>query len=354
MPAMRLAVLCLSVLLIGVPGSPAAAQLRGVIADPDGRPVPGATVELWGASARLGRTTTDARGEFGFTAEAAAGAGAVTVQRIGFAPLTRAVAPPASLELRLEPLAVPLPELRSRTARRACPNREEPAARRLWEAARRRYDAGIASRGISSVSRTWSGIVDARDVGIVDEDRMHGATAGGHGEATGVDGMVRRWGYAAPKSLGYIPWGISWQDDFFAWSYPALHERYAYHFAGDTFGALHALSVLSAGDGATTLGFCPRGRERTAIEGTLTLGADGSFLSAAWSFRTPRPREDAGGEVVFAPRSTGVRPLLPVRGVFWRRMGGSRRYWQRASTYTAWFVGQDSTMPVRPWVPRSR
>jgi hypothetical protein len=29
-------------------------------------------------------------------------------------------------------------------------------------------------------------------------------------------------------------------------------------------------------------------------------------------------------------------------------MGGSRRYWQRAWTFTAWIVSQDSTTPVRP------
>ncbi|HEX2211822.1 MAG TPA: hypothetical protein VHG93_29315, partial [Longimicrobium sp.] len=81
----------------------------------------------------------------------AAGAQTVTVQRIGYAPLTRAVAPPAALELRLEPLAVSLSELRSGTARRACPSREDPAPRALWEAGRRRYDPEIASRGVSAV-----------------------------------------------------------------------------------------------------------------------------------------------------------------------------------------------------------
>lgn len=345
---MRLRTLVLPLALLVVPGASAAAQVRGVVTGPDGRPVPAATVELWGADARLGRAATDAGGGFEFTAEAAAGAGSVTVQRIGFAPLARTVAPPASLELRLEALAVSLPELRSGTARKACPNREDPAARRLWEAGRRRYDRGIASRGVAAVTRMSAGIVDAWDVGIVDEDRMQPATSFARGGGDGVDGMIRRWGYAAPKSLGYLPWGISWQDDYFAWSYPALNERYAYHFAGDTFGALNMLSVHSAAGGETTLAFCPRDRERPSIEGALTLGPDTSFLSAAWSFRTPGPREDAGAEVVFAPRSPGVRPLLPVRGAFWRRMGGSRRYWQRAWTFTTWIVSQDSTMPVRP------
>ena len=352
-----LSVLALSAVVLAAltSTSPAAAQVRGVVTGPDGRPVPAATVELWGADARLGRTATDAQGRFGFPADAAAGAGSLTVQRIGFAPLTRTVAPPASLELRLEPLAVSLPELRSGTARRACPNREDPAARGAWEDGRRRYDPGVAARGVAFVARMLAGTVDAREVGIVDEDRLQPASGSAAGGGRGVDGMIRRWGYAAPKSLGYIPWGISWQDDYFAWSYPALHERYAYHFAGDEFGALHTLSVFAGSGDETTLAFCPRDRERTGIEGTLTLGPDGEFLSAAWSFRTPKPREDAGGEVVFAPRSTGVRPLLPVRGVFWRRLAGSRRYWQRAASYTAWIVGQDSTMPVDPvnLVPRA-
>ncbi len=352
---MRLRTLAvLPLVLLAVLKSPAAAQVSGVVAGPDGRPVPAATVELWGADARLGRAATDAEGRFAFTAEAAAGAGSLTVRRIGFAQLARAVAPPSSLELRLEPLAVALPELRPGTARKACPNREDPAARRLWDAGRRRYDRAIESRGVAAVTRMSAGIVDARDVGIVDEDRMSAATSFSSGRSGGVDGMIRRWGYAAPKSVGYIPWGISWEDDYFAWSYPALNERYAYHFAGDLFGGLHTLSVHSAGGGETTLAFCPRDRERPGLEGTLTLGPDTGFLSAAWSFRTPRPREDAGAEVVFAPRSAGVRPLFPVRGVFWRRMGGSRRYWQRAWTYTAWIVSPDTTMPVRPGFIGSR
>lgn len=345
---MRRAHLPSVLLLLGLLASPAPAQVRGVVTGPDGRPVPAAAVELWGTDARLGRTATDAQGRFDFPADAAAGAGSLTVQRIGFGPLTRTVAPPASLELRLEPLAVSLPELRTSTARRACPNREDPAARGLWEAGRRRYDPLVEARGVTFISRMAAGTVDAREVGIVDEDRLRPATGASSGRAMGIDAMIGRWGYAARKSLGYIPWSASWNDDAFSWSYPALHERYAFHFAGDAFGAAHTLSVLRRSGDGTTLAFCPRDRERTGIEGTLTLAPDGSFLDAAWRFRTPKPHEDAGAEVVFAPRSPGMRPLFPLRGVFWRRMGGSRRYWQRAATYTAWLVGEDGSIPADP------
>jgi hypothetical protein len=328
----------------------AAAQVGGTVTGPDARPVPDATVELWGTDARLGSTVTDAGGRFRFPAGPSDSAKTVAVRRIGYAPLTRAVTPPASLEVRLEALAVSLPELRSGTVRRVCPNREDPAARALWEAGRRRYDE--AFRGTAFVGLTWDGTLDPEEVGLVDEARMQRFTSVVGGQPVRLERLVERWGYASPKAAGWVPWGMSW-DDFFAWAYPSLHDHDARHFADQVFGRLHTLSVQARGGGETTLAFCPRDRSRPSIEGTLVVGADTAFHSAAWSFRTPKPREDAGGEVVFAPPSSARWPLLPARGTFWRRLGGSRRYWQRTATYTAWIVSPDSTMPPAP-MPRPR
>lgn len=329
----------------------AAAQVGGTVTGPDGRPVPAATVELWGAGERLGLATTDAEGRFAFPADLAAGAKSVSFQRIGYAPLTRGVAPPAELAVRLEPLAVSLPELRSGNARKACPNREDPEARRLWEAGRRGYDAGGAGRGFTYAGTSFAGTVDPRDVGVVDESRFHHLSAGWSARYGGIDSLVREQGYAVRKNSSHR-WGTAFDGDFFEWVYLSLHERHAHHFAGDAFGALHTLSIFSRSGGETTLAFCPRDPKRPSAQGTLDIGADTSFLSAAWSFHTPKPREGAGGEVVFAPRSETPRPLHAVRGIFWRRLGGSRRYWQRATTYTTWIVGEDTAMPVKPWPRR--
>lgn len=111
------------------------------------------------------------------------------------------------------------------------------------------------------------------------------------------------------------------------------------------FGCRHTLSSWHEAGGAFTIAFCgsERGHGRTYLEGTLAISADTVLLSARWRYRTPRPDEHAGGEVDFMmpPSGRSVWLLIPTRGVFWRRIAGSRTlFHQRTEVYTSWRMGR--------------
>lgn len=102
----------------------------------------------------------------------------------------------------------------------------------------------------------------------------------------------------------------------------------------------------------TTVAFCPRGGDRT-VQGTLTIGADTTLVAATWRFQTPRPREDAGGELTFLPFEPGEDgsppDLLPARSVFWRKQMGRDVYFHRSMIYTRWRVRRsDARAEERP------
>lgn len=130
-------------------------------------------------------------------------------------------------------------------------------------------------------------------------------------------------------------------EAYAAWRYAPLGSHYATHFLEDLFGQAHALSVASEAEDEVVLRFCPRDRSgrRSQIEGTLVLASDATLLQATWKYRTPKPREDAGGGVDFAPPAANFRTplLLPATSLYWRRTTGGK-YYQRWEKYPEWRV----------------
>jgi hypothetical protein len=113
------------------------------------------------------------------------------------------------------------------------------------------------------------------------------------------------------------------------------------------------LLLLSWSDGVRRVGFCPTQHRLPSIEGVLAIGPSGALLRATWVFHTPRPVEEAGGEVTLAPVVENGTPalMLPVAGLYWRRLG-QRSYYQAWEKYAHWVVSPTDSIPRLP--PRAR
>lgn len=320
--------------LMLMPG-PAASQLRGTVTSEDGAPIPEATVELWGDSARLGATMTAFDGRFSIARSP--GARRLTVRRVGFGTVSRPVPPgDAEFSIALSTQAV-LVEGVVAAPGRLCPGADQPAARALWNAVRSRYPASASGRSAYAVLRRSETDVTRERLGEVDDRTMHYGFTWQHAGVSLTDAQVDADGYARE-----LPWRTPWtgytpDNEYFAWKYLDLHELRADHFASEVFGRRHQLRVLSSSAGETVLAFCPlRGARGPEVEGTLSVASDSSFASATWRFRTPGPDEQAGGEAVFAA-PTGA-PLTAVSSAFWRLRVGRQVWRQTANTWIAWWL----------------
>ena len=124
------------------------------------------------------------------------------------------------------------------------------------------------------------------------------------------------------------------------WRYAPIDQFAASHFASARFLEAHSLQVLGRSGNATVLGFCPRGAEKTGIEGELQVSDAGEFREARWRFRVDHDDEDAGGEVTFASAKfeDGVY-LFALRGSSWRR-AREGLYNQDRFALTEWRFGR--------------
>lgn len=312
--------------------APAPAQVRGRVVDAADRPVADALVELWVGSRQAGAAQTDERGAFEIAAAPSERTAMLTVRRLGLQTRTVQVASgDTALVVRmavqpvvLQPLSVAVPR------RPPCPNREDPRARALWEHMRSRYWRPGADTvfvfGFMEVRRGVGAKDDAYDprAGRVSTGWTTGALVLAHPE------LMRLSGYASR-----VDGGVGERTAY--WSYRQLDGGTMQDFTGEHFGTAHTLSLLHQGD-RTTIAFCPRERMgRTGqVQGTLVLAPDTTLHLARWTFRTPRPDEDAGGEASYHPPDPALgNALLARETVFWRKTNPPGYYFE-ARTYTGW------------------
>lgn len=315
------------------------AQVTGTIHDPAGTPVPEATVALWKGTREIARTLSDPSGSFHFGVEASAGADVLLVRRIGFRPTSVGLsAQRTALSVTLQQVATALPEVVTTATGRACPNHDEPEARKLWHAMSEHY--ATHQHGDDAWARAigaW-GEVTAPEVGDVDESRLGPgdyAVAGERREA--LFRSIASDGYAHRLRPGDDPTG-----EYFYWRYLPLDRDLSEHFVESGFAKRHSLGLWRADDGSLTITFCGRDHSKPYLEGTLSISSDTALRAARWKFRTPSPHEDAGAEVSFLapPRGATIWLLVPLRSVFWRRLGGSEKlYVQEALVYQEWKIG---------------
>jgi hypothetical protein len=303
-------------------------QIMGSVRDSGGIPVSEATVGLWRGSREVARMVTDATGIFRFPGDWSRDVDVLLVRRIGFRPASISIsAKRVGIIITLEPVATALPEVVTTAVRRGCPNHDESEARRLWRAMSDRYSTHAHNDDIWTRSiGTW-GVVDASQVGEVDESRFREGGSAMVGEWRGaLFRSIAQYGYARKLKPGDDPTG-----EYFAWSYARLDRELDEHFVEADFARRHSLSMWRTDDGSLTITFCGRDHSRPYLEGTLSLSRDTALVAARWIYRTPKPHEGAGGEITFlAPsRRATIWLLVPLRGVFGRRLGGSKsRYTQ--------------------------
>lgn len=301
------------------------AQIRGVVRDEAGQPVPDALVELLSAGARIAATATDSAGRFAFNPNPAAVA--ITVRKIGHVPARlQLVRTPAPLAIVLRRRVVPVQGVTVEAAGGRCVERDQAAARRLWERATQRYANGALMTALWADARQGAADVPPDSFGAMDTTRTARAQIGMTGVGLRRSAPAERF-YAQPPLLGVAR---SYQ-----WDYPFLESVLAWHFADRRFGELNRLELEPPEVGDLVIAFCSSSGERPYIVGHLYLAADTTFLKADWRFVTSQPREQAGGDVVFMPPAPGA-PLLAASGQFWRAKASG--FYQEWSSYLQWYV----------------
>ena len=305
-----------------------------------GQGIPQVTVTLWRTAQEIARVTTDSSGQFRFMQTDASSATAIVARRIGLRPATATLeASVSEVRLTMEPIAQSLPAVTRTVVSQRCPNRETPEARQLWERLRSRYATAGPRDGLTMTMWSRRNQVRASDVGDVDDSQLQDA-------AFTIWGVARQGRVQSLNADGYAiriperkPGTYAGDLLFFAWSYAALWRDLVGHFVEDSFGQRHSFSTVRRSDGSTVIVFCGRRSEQVYLEGTLDVSADSALDRATWRYVTPRPQEDAAGEVVFVPPASGARMvfLVPARSAFWRRVGGQRDwYYQDAAIYRSW------------------
>lgn len=309
--------------------SPALAQIRGEVLDPGGAPATGARVELWNAQRRVAVRQTDALGRFEFSAAERDSASTAIVTLGGYEPRSISLARLGeTASIRLDPtvLAGLVVQPRSRPL---CPNVEDPEARALWAAAAGRYSLADTLQ-LQSLAVWVQEEVAGPERRSVDESRRR---PGASGSRAGTSPISPETGYGFRIERSFDPL-------YAAWRYERMGVN-TERFIEPDFGRYTSLSFRRLAGDRAVLTFCSRNLEHGAvgIEGTLTLNADTTLHSATWTFRTPEPREEAGGEVLFVPHEGGsARPwLVPYVSTYWRRLHGTQdRYIRRWSRYVRW------------------
>jgi hypothetical protein len=315
------------------------AQVSGTVREPGGIPVAEATVALWKGSHEMARAVSDAQGNFLFTGGSSREATVLLVRRIGFRPTSMSLGVKRDgLSVTLERVMTALPEVVTTAALRACPNRDEPEARRVWHAMSEHYATHLHSDDIWASSIGRGGEVTALEVGDVDESRFRpGGFAMVGKQRANLFRSIDRDGYARRLKPGDDLTG-----EYFYWRYARLDRELSEHFVEADFARNHSLGLWHTDDGSLTITFCGRDHSKPYLEGTLLVSRDTALVTARWKYRTPSRDEDAGAEVTFLspPRRASIWLLVPLRSVFWRRLGGSDRlYVQEASGYREWKVG---------------
>ncbi|MEO7610748.1 MAG: carboxypeptidase-like regulatory domain-containing protein [Gemmatimonadales bacterium] len=308
-----------------LPAIAVAAQDRsGVVVTADSTPIVGALVSLWSAGRVFSTVPTDTRGRFSFALAEAAQASSISARAIGYSPMSAPLDSRTSWPrvLVLAPQPPILPAIVADESPFVCPTRNDVAATSLWEATRRRYSIPSYDAGIGI-----EGYYRAADVSENEFGMPTDASFREHLWWQAYPGNIRRlvaqWivdsGYAFRRLPDPSHFMVANQA-YLNWWYPRLDRWDADHFGRPLFGAMNNLRIVRSSPAGWTIAFCTNRRYKQRIIGELQITSDSTFHSARWQFQTPRPRENAWGEVTFVAASRG--PLTPLESLFARRKPG--------------------------------
>jgi hypothetical protein len=336
---------CLASAILLVAPRAATAQVRGLVTDATGRPLPGVLVEIWDSGRRLAGDGTDASGHFLLSASAT-GRRVILARAIGLVPLRRLLTPADSVvTLVMLPQAIQVTAATVRATENDCPRRDDRRARALWQTAARHYDLALSADGVYTWTQRYAATVPAESLGVIDTTQLHGVMIGGGSRAFVASRLAEDRGFYARSNSGMA------SERFNLWEYLGLESTAAWHFADSLFAQLNRLAFVQTETGETAIAFCSRRGSAPYIRGRLMLSSDTTLASAEWEFVTPPPSEQAGGRVLFAPvnASAGGEPLLSIAGLFWRRT--PRGVFQEWTEYRQWYrcLNQDCSQrePLR-------
>ncbi|MDB4906260.1 MAG: hypothetical protein JWO05_1044 [Gemmatimonadetes bacterium] len=315
------------------------AQLRGTVQDSHGVPVYSATVEVWQRDSSRGSAHTSVDGRFVIPRAIPGVAATVLVRRLGFLPARHSVASVGAdtIHVVLSALPASLPEYVVSASAPGCSRPDDPAARAAYvKLARSYFTFGSDGRFVGPWmhGHRSTGDLPAADVGFVDDSRM----------------AETWWGWAFPKAIdaqGRYPYAKRLPSDRldyrplseseWHWRYADLGQSDFPHFLTSTFSDAQQFSRDRERTGESVIRFCGRERGAPYLEGTIHTDGDSVMTGIEYLFHTPKPREDAGGQLTLATSTwPGRRMLVPVRTVFWRKLGGRDWYYQEAFVLTGW------------------
>jgi hypothetical protein len=328
---LRRGLLCLAAAIAAAVPREAAAQVRGVVTDVTGRPLPGVLVEIWDAGRRLAGDGTDASGHFLLTASGT-GRRAILARAIGLVPLRRLLGPADSVvTLVMQPLAIQVAAATVATEETACPRRDDRRARERWQEAARHYDVNLSANGVTTWTQRYAATVPPESLGVMDTTELHRVMIGGGSRWFIASRLAENRGFYARSNSGMA------SGRFDLWEYLGLESTVAWHFADTLFAGLNRLAFVRTETGDTAIAFCSRTGNVPYIRGRLMLSSDTTLASAEWEFVTPPPSEHAGGRVLFAPIAAPASraPLLPVAGLFWRKTPSG--IYQDWTEYRQWY-----------------
>jgi hypothetical protein len=315
------------------------AQVAGIV-QASGAPLSRVVVSLWDGSREVARDTTDAAGRFAFDTSVTRAASGLALRRLGYVARTMSVRPgDDALRLTMTPIAQPLPAtVVAATKGSSCSWRDDPRARALWDSVRATY--AVAPHGLSvyATLAEWT----RQDVAAEEVGERVGMSRGPGEWGVFPKMMNEQWASIGRGSYAWRrelpkPGQELIYPQYLQWWYAPLHRELVEHFVEDGFARSHAFSFVTSSDGRT-LAFCPREAKRPGLEGTAELDDAGAIARLAWRWRTPKPDENAGAELLLIPPGRAqARRLVPARSVYWRRLGGKReRYFQDVMVTSSW------------------
>lgn len=349
--------LTLSVLLaaMALPGRPLTAQqlVVHVVAE-DGTPIGNAAVELWATTRRVLTLSTQETGVVVVQRKKLPALTSVSARAIGYQPISVPLGKQDNVEVRLAKVIPRIAEIVVEAPPRYDCREDEPAARGVWQAAMMHYTLLPNERRYWAVGRGREETAILSKVSTPESwDTTRWGVSGQVREQTTQ--FIRDSGYAIRRKPGRSV-GLVATSGTGPWWYPKLHTWNADHFARPEFGQLNALYTVSSGPTGWTIGFCTKKTTRPGIAGMMRIDSTYAFTRAEWQFLTGKPKEDAGGEIVFLSGTTSA--LLPLVGYFWRLAGGSEGddplYYRESFMADEWTVNLDDPQRNNPAAGQSR
>lgn len=337
-------------------GRPLVAQqlvVRVTVAD-DGAPVPGAVVELWAGTRRVTSLTTRDDGRAFAQRKKLPSLTSVAARAIGYQPASVPVSRKDTIEVRLNKVVPRIADIVVEAQPRYDCREDEGAARGVWQAATTRYSLLPVERRYWAVGRGMQETAILSRVSTPESwDTTRWGVSGQAREQTSQ--FIRDSGYAIRRKPGRSV-GIIATSGSGAWWYPRLHTWNADHFARPEFGQLNALYTISSGPTGWTIGFCTKRTTRPGIAGLMRIDSTYAFTRVEWQFLTGKPKEDAGGEIVFLTGTTSA--LLPLVSYFWKLAGGTAEdeplYYRESFMSDQWTINLDDPQRNTPGAGLSR